>query len=307
MGHVLICDEDKQILRYLDSIEYSKFSSLVLNFQQSSLMSNPNISEGSIKAAAHTANTIHSHGTTYRSGIRTNHELAMSFAASLQDMALGDAELEDELHEFIMEQKLRIMKTSEQNALLDRKLNAFLDALSSVQKEFDQSSGVECDFEAVLSCKIMEATEQQPHFQPQESAMVQELQAALGIRNTELKEEEEEDLQVLPTHSNNHGSLKCPISGGILVNPVRSQDCNHVYSRDALEQYVAQSNTRGSKNKCKCPVAGCTNMTLSLKSCEPDSVAAMAVKRYQRKQAQEQEILLSQAADGESDEDAIYV
>jgi E3 SUMO-protein ligase NSE2 len=268
-------------------------------------MSSSTISEGSIKAAAHTANTIRSHSTTYRTGIRTNHELAMNFAASLQDMALGDAELEEELNQFIMEQKLRIMKNAEQNCLLERQVDAFLEALSNVQEELNQSSA-ECDFETILSSKLIQATEKQPPFQPQESPLVQELQTALGLQNTDLKEEEEE-LQVLPTHSNNLSSLKCPISGGILVDPVRSQVCNHVYSKEALEQYVAQNHKRGPKSKCKCPVVGCTNTKLTLKSCESDSRTAMAVKRYQRKQAQEQEILLSQAADAESDEDNIFI
>jgi hypothetical protein len=60
---------------------------------------------------------IRNHQNDYRSAIRTNHDLTMHFAASLEDVRVDDASLQKELEEFMMEQKQRLMKVAEQNVL----------------------------------------------------------------------------------------------------------------------------------------------------------------------------------------------
>ena len=255
--------------------------------------------EGSIRAAVQTANHIRNRHADMRSGIQTSHDMAINFASSLQDIALDDPALEEELKDFMMEQKLRLVKAAEQSVALDRKIDAFEVALATVTTSLQQNRQEE-DYEALLASEIASATNSQPPINVQHAPKVRELRGALDLQITG-DDDEEEELQVLT--SSGTQSLKCPFSGAIFQDPVRNKVCKHVYSRASLEQMLAQG--KGKRNHT-CPVVGCSNRNLTLASCEPDRNTAMAVKRHERKQAHQQELRMSQAANVDSDGEAEF-
>lgn len=258
-------------------------------------------SEGSIRAAVQTANHIRNRHADIRSGIRTNHDMAINFARSLQEIALDDLNdpaLEEELKVFMLEQKLRLVKAAEQNVTLDRKIDAFEMALSAVTTAL-QRNHEEQDYETLVASEIEKATSQLPAVDLQQAPRVRELQIALDLPT--LCDNEEDELQVLA--SNSTQNLKCPISAAIFEDPVRNKVCKHVYSRNALVQFLAQAKR---KRNCACPVFGCSNQNLTLESCEPDQTTAMSVKRHERKQAHQLELRMSQAANVDSDGEAEF-
>ena len=67
-------------------------------------------------------------------------------------------------------------------------------------------------------------------------------------------------------------SLKCPITLSLLENPVRNNNCPHVYSLDAIKELVRQGH-----GQCKCPVAGCM-ADVTLKSVREDKAMARRVE-----------------------------
>jgi hypothetical protein len=259
-------------------------------------MSRP-YAEGSIQAAAQTANTIRNHQNDYRSAIRTNHDLTMHFAASLEDVRVDDASLQKELEEFMMEQKQRLMKVAGQNVLQDRQIDVFVTALDAVRQSLQNDPNQQQDYGALLESEMTKATQQQPPLNIHQQPMVRDLRLALGLQASADDPEEEEELQIIATSSTQ--TLKCPLSGAMLQDPVRSKVCKHVYSKVALQQYLAQKQGRN----CACPVVGCTNRNLTFVSCEPDHTTAMQIKRRERKQAHEKELRMSQAANVDSDDE----
>lgn len=255
--------------------------------------------EGSIRAAVQTANNIRNRHADIRSGIQSNHDMAINFARSLQEIALADPALEEELKEFMSEQKLRLVKAAEHCVTLDQKIDAFEVALAAVTSSLQQNHN-EQDYETLLASEIANATNRQRPIDVQQAPKVRELRGALDLP-TSCDDEEEDELQVLGGSGTQ--TLKCPISGATLQDPVRNKVCKHVYSKDALVQFLAQGQR---KRKCACPVFGCSNQNLTLQSCEPDRSTAMAVKRHERKQAHQQEIRMSQAANVDSDGEAEF-
>jgi len=62
--------------------------------------------------------------------------------------------------------------------------------------------------------------------------------------------EEEEELVMMDAKI----SLKCPVSGMLLEDPVKNTLCGHIYSRQAILGLI------GSKRTIPCPFAGCSKM-----------------------------------------------
>lgn len=79
--------------------------------------------------------------------------------------------------------------------------------------------------------------------------------------------EELEDIVVTSTQSN-FLNIKCPLTLKPLTeleDPVRSNDCKHVYENKAILQYMRSKDFRG-----QCPVAGCPRKLLAEKvKCDP--------------------------------------
>ena len=68
-----------------------------------------------------------------------------------------------------------------------------------------------------------------------------------------LKEDVEDDQIVMQSRD----SLMCPISQGLLKDPVRNTTCNHSYSKAMIESLF-----HASQQAISCPVSGCRNTVM---------------------------------------------
>jgi len=92
--------------------------------------------------------------------------------------------------------------------------------------------------------------------------------------------DDEDDLEVMNTSNpSSLSALKCPITGILFEDPVKSRVCHHIYSKAGIQQMFRNK-------KRKCPVSGCANQLITDAQLDPDLVMAMKVKAYKRRQKQ---------------------
>ena len=115
------------------------------------------------------------------------------------------------------------------------------------------------------------------------------------------EDESDDDLMIDDTQEPSEGNLKCPITTGLLVQPMVSKKCGHTHraarasclgalrsvrrrSRDAPPRYskssVQQYFSRAPK---KCAVFGCSQM-LTTADFKRDIAKETALKEYKRRQ-----------------------
>ena len=73
-----------------------------------------------------------------------------------------------------------------------------------------------------------------------------------SIVHPDMGGDDEDAISMAPSRIN----LNCPISGTLLVDPVRNPACNHVFSRGPLEFYMRSEGQQASR----CPVVGCNSI-----------------------------------------------
>jgi len=93
-------------------------------------------------------------------------------------------------------------------------------------------------------------------------------------------DDDEEDLEVMNTNAgvDSEQQMKCSLTSNFFENPVKSTQCNHTYSLDALRSMI------GKKRSIKCPYYGCNNTELTMDQIEEDVEMTMRVKRFFRRQ-----------------------
>ena len=102
------------------------------------------------------------------------------------------------------------------------------------------------------------------------------------------KEDQDEDLQVVSQRV----SYICPITTKLLVKPVKSSQCGHVYSRAAIVQMMV-AHGRGD---IECPKAGCNHYVRESYLVEDRSIiraVAREERRLQLEEAKEKESYMS--------------
>ena len=99
--------------------------------------------------------------------------------------------------------------------------------------------------------------------------------------------DEDEDVVLDDTHDTSEAALTCPISTGLLVQPMKARPCGHVYSAASVRAYFK---VPGGK---KCAVFGCDEM-LKWSDFVKDKASEIALRearkrreRTQRSQAEE--------------------
>mmetsp|Transcript_13391 Transcript_13391/g.19725 ORF Transcript_13391/g.19725 Transcript_13391/m.19725 type:complete len:258 (-) Transcript_13391:87-860(-) len=254
-------------------------------------------SDNAVQAASVAIRSIQGRKSDYESGIRQNEELAKHFGANIVENlgpALEDFGDSENLQQFLQEQKQRLVVLTEQAVNQHRKVGAFCQALENMQHSLVQD---DIKYESNLAAETKKLQKNKENLNMDQEPSVREMKQTLGLLSEDAGEEDAE-LEVIPTQSSQ--SLKCPITGALYENPVKNNVCHHVYSLEALKQYVRSKNGRN----VPCPVAGCINTTLTLASCVEDPTSAMRVKKQQRLAARDHELRMSQAASvDESDEE----
>ncbi|CAI8024014.1 E3 SUMO-protein ligase NSE2 [Geodia barretti] len=111
------------------------------------------------------------------------------------------------------------------------------------------------------------------NFDPSSHPSVLELARLLsGEGNGGGVEEAEEDVQVKKVQQ----SLKCPLTGTYLEDPVSNSGCGHTYSRAAVMEHIRHRAVRAAR----CPV--CSG-PLTVSCLQPEPRLAKKVRRAKRK------------------------
>ena len=75
------------------------------------------------------------------------------------------------------------------------------------------------------------------------------------------EDSEDDDIIIDRTQNVSVGSIKCPLTQQIFVQPVKSKLCGHTFEKEAVENYIRR---QAEKNEiAECPLPGCTNLLTS--------------------------------------------
>ena len=102
------------------------------------------------------------------------------------------------------------------------------------------------DYEKIINDKMQEysASQKANQLDLKDEQYCRDIRAALGEKEAARKNDEsDEELEVL-RNPNSSESLKYPIMGKLLEDPLRSKVCGHVYSRVGIEQLLHQNRHR---------------------------------------------------------------
>eukprot|EP00586_Coscinodiscus_wailesii_P014720 CAMPEP_0172497144 /NCGR_PEP_ID=MMETSP1066-20121228/95968_1 /TAXON_ID=671091 /ORGANISM="Coscinodiscus wailesii, Strain CCMP2513" /LENGTH=304 /DNA_ID=CAMNT_0013269759 /DNA_START=84 /DNA_END=998 /DNA_ORIENTATION=+ len=137
------------------------------------------------------------------------------------------------------------------------------------------------------------------------SEFVKDMRSRLGEKERRKKKkrrsgaaesDDDDDLEVMTSQTTGVAALKCPITGMLFENPVKSKQCGHTYSSAGLAQMWRNK-------KRKCPVSGCANQNVTREQLEEDHEMEMKVKQYKRRQDFQQKNRMSQdSLDGVHDD-----
>ena len=87
----------------------------------------------------------------------------------------------------------------------------------------------------------------------------------------------------------------------LLEEPCKNKKCGHVYSREAIANYLKTQ--RKNRRQCKCPTAGCDNLHVTEDQLEKDAMLEIAVNRERRRIDKQRQDRASQASQVEDDDD----
>ena len=163
-------------------------------------------------------------------------------------------------------------------------INAFVKALEKVRNDarrgaFDNAGDEFPDeFRKALDAAVESYGEPDIDDEPP----LKKLREAAGF---EKAADEDEDVVLDDTHDTSEAALTCPISTGLLVQPMKARPCGHVYSAASAKAYF--------KSSKKCAVFGCDKM-LKWSDFVKDKASEIALRearkrreRTQRSQAEE--------------------
>ncbi|KAL7476567.1 hypothetical protein ACHAW6_002424 [Cyclotella cf. meneghiniana] len=199
-----------------------------------------------------------------------------------------DAKDDDDMREFLLDCRNRLKQIAEGNVTRMYEIDYFVEAVKEVKadvlrRQQTDNGGDEhaIDYEAAIHSaieRIRERSQNDRNRVPIEKhPMSIELRTRLGEKIN--SSEDDDDLEIVNRTDDVH-ALKCPITGMLFEDPVKNKVCHHTYSRQGLQQLL-------KNKKSTCPVAGCSNRTLSLQQVEDDEVMTMKVNRFKKREEQE--------------------
>ncbi|CAJ1922176.1 unnamed protein product [Cylindrotheca closterium] len=220
----------------------------------------------------------------YKEGIQKNHAYACTMAQTLSK----GGRLEDLLGDRVDDYRQALRQLAETNVKHEREVNAFV---ATLKKTVNQPEITE------YSTFIQENKEQELQKINQSSVEIKQERMYLDMC-TELgdvsAQNQDDELEVVG--GNATVSLKCPITGTLLQDPMRNKVCHHVYSKHVILNYIRNRNN-------KCPNVGCVNTNLSIGQLEDDHQTARLVKREMIRLEEEKRQQTQNAIDFEDDED----
>jgi len=282
---------------------------------------NRRISHGTMASSVMAVDRILDKQNSYKEAIVKNHTYSKNIAevffevdgimeTTLMSACQDDDKLKQDLLETIQEQRTRMKKLSERNVENTRTVNAFVGALQQVKTQVQQQQQTQeesttenepLDYEKIIVQKMQDyrTSQQTSELDLKDEQYCREIVKSLGevqqgaSRN---KNDDDDELQVL-RNPNNATSLKCPIMGSLVEDPVKSKVCGHVYSRVGIMDLMRR------RTKVACPVAGCHNSSLTKEQLEDDVETAMKVRRQRRREEQERQSRMTQELDLDDSEE----
>jgi hypothetical protein len=267
--------------------------------------------------------TILNKESDYRDGIRKNHDPCklvadrLAVGGELEESLLmfikgSDGENlipEEEIKNFLQEQRERVKALSEKNVARDRSIDAFVGSLRSLKQKV--SSGNEELYQEGTNYEIAinelmaqeKARIASTEVDVKQAPMCVEIRSKLGEKEVLAGGgQEDDDIEVVRNNHDNGTSLKCPFTAMYMEDAVKSKLCGHTYSRQGIINHIKHSRGGGAK----CPFPGCTNANVTEAQLEEDGETRMRVKRQiRRDQKEEEHRKMSQAMDDDDEEEEL--
>jgi len=297
-------------------------------------MAHYGVAVGSSNVIAASLQTIANKESRYKDAILQNHALCKSAAARLGASYVGggggvsemehtlnmvandDETSQNETAAWLKEQRERLKRLAEQNVENERLVQSFVAAathlrdqvLHSCSSQQEDTKVVVLDFEEKIQSLVQENLKSNKSSQLplEQETMYREVCSELGEKLAKPKrsrgggDEDDDDIEVFRAAGSQVNSLKCPITGLFLEEPMKNKVCGHFYSKEAIMHHL-QTKQRNRRTP-NCPVAGCGN-TVTLAQLEKDVMMETMVRREMRRQDQANQLRATQASVLESDEE----
>ena len=225
---------------------------------------------------------------------------------------------EQQVRAFLTEQRDRLRALASDNVQDDRTVDCFVKALQALPQQDSNSNNnnddnnntnkTNLDYYETKIRQLMQqaaAANNNHALDMEQETWYREICQELGVPlaaaakrrsnngNDDDDDDDDDDIEVMVNTSQQHTSeFKCPFTAQLLQEPVKSKLCGHVYSKQAVTQYIRTGNR-------KCPAVGCNNHQLNLSQLEADPEKETLVRRFRRRQeliaSQQQQLLASQA------------
>jgi len=207
----------------------------------------------------------------YQEKGETLREEVLTFAKGVQKL-----EVSDDAKVRALESLIATMRKSLET---QHDVDAFLEALKTLGADarsgaFDED-GVE-SFSDDVQDALAKAIEKVGGFDAESASQFQKLEKIARPVLGGAEDESDEDLMIDDTHEPSENDLKCPITTGLLIQPMVSKKCGHTYSKSSVQQYF-------SRTPKKCAVFGCSQM-LTTADFKRDIAKETALKEYKRRQ-----------------------
>lgn len=290
---------------------------------------------GSSNVIAASLQTIANQESRYKDAILQNHALCKSAAARLGASYVGEggggvSEIEQTLHmvndndetsqndtaAWLKEQRERLKRLAERNVENERLVQSLVAAATHLRDQVLHASSsqqedtkVVLDYEEKIQSLVQENLEANKSSQLplEQETMYREVCSELGEKLAKKPkrsrgggEDDDDDIEVFRAAGSQANSLKCPITGMFLEEPMKNKVCGHLYSKEAIMHHL-QTKLRNRRTP-NCPVAGCGN-TVTLEQLEKDVMMKTMVRREMRRQDQANQLRATQASVLESDEE----
>mmetsp|Transcript_8671 Transcript_8671/g.16674 ORF Transcript_8671/g.16674 Transcript_8671/m.16674 type:complete len:281 (+) Transcript_8671:147-989(+) len=211
-------------------------------------------------------------------------ELLMQMVEYMDDESVLSKE---QITAFLQEQRDALKKVAEMNVHNNRNLDVFFSAVRTLKQvetdEFDaertEEEGGDAGERLRHFYKEKKREQEDMELDMSQEKIYRDVCEALGEKVGGGAEDDE--VEMMYNAASQRTALSCPLTTTLVEDPYKNKACGHVYSKEAIMNYIRQM--QSSHRTCKCPVTGCSNTNVTMDQLEPDLVTANLVKRELRR------------------------
>jgi len=230
---------------------------------------------------------------TYRDWIEHNDAIGSGLASRLT----RDDQFENLLgKEFTTACREKLKVNVKDNVAKERKLKAFMNAVKSLKDNYspsqeDNDDNKEEDFQQKLETAYSLELENIKN----NSILVTQESRYLNLLEKLGEQEFQDDELAVVNPKSSDKNIKCPLAFVTMEDPVRSKNCKHSFSRDAIVNHLRKSK--------RCPVPGCSNDRMTIAELEDDPDTVTLVRRYKKREELQKRAKDRSAIDMDDDDD----